>query len=187
MNLNKYNKINLKTKTQILVSFYLLFAVLSVYFYIIPTIEAIKVKKADIFTEKIEQEKKINREKNYANLESEIKKIEPQLGILENVYINANRKLEFITTLEGVAADAKVEQKLTLDLKFNSDGEIKEVPVIIDVSGLYPAIMDYLIKLETASYYININSFDLSLSSTPKEEGKLKQYRLRLNANTYWK
>ncbi len=187
MILNKINNLNLKTKTQLLILFYVLLTVLIIYFYIIPSLTTIESLKAEIFTEKIEQEKRLNREKNYASLGSKIKEIEPRLNILENVYINANRKLEFITTLEGMAIDNGVEQKLNLDLKFNSDGTIKKVPVSIEVSGTYSAILNYLISLETISYYININSFDLTLSSSAKKEEALEYYNIRLDANTYWK
>jgi Tfp pilus assembly protein PilO len=109
------------------------------------------------------------------------------LDSLENIYINASRKLEFITTLEGAAAKNGVEQKLNLDLKFNSDGTIKKVPIIIEISGSFASVMNYLIALETFSYYININSFDLSFSAPAKEEAGSGRYNLRLTANTYWK
>ena len=187
MNLNKLNNLNLKTKAQILISLYVLSAILLIYFYILPTATSIESIKTDIFTEKVAHEKKLNREKNYASLGSKVKEIEPQMGILENIYINVNRKLEFITTLEGAAADSDVEQKLNLNLKFNSDGTAKKVPLIIDLNGSYPAIMDYLIAIETIPYYININFFSLNLSSPAKEEIAFDRYNLRLNANTYWK
>ena len=87
MNLNKLNNLNLRTKAQILISLYILSAILLIYFYILPTITSIESIKTDIFTEKVAQEKKLNREKNYANLGSKVKEIEPQMGILENIYI----------------------------------------------------------------------------------------------------
>ena len=158
MTLNKLNNLNLKTKAQVLTSFYILLTILVVYFYIIPASATIKLIKEDIFTEKVEQEKKLNRERNYANLGSKIKEIEPRLDVLESIYINANRKLEFITTLEGIAANTRVEQKLNLDLKFNSDGTVKKVPIIIEISGSYQSVLSCTFVFEHDLCSVEIKS-----------------------------
>jgi Tfp pilus assembly protein PilO len=186
MNLNKFKNLNIKTKVQYTIILYIAFISLIAYFYIIPTIDNIKTIKADIFTEKVEQEKKLNRERNYATLGSKLKEIEPQLGMLEKIYINANRKLEFITTLEGAAMKSGIEQKLNLDLKFNSDGTVKKVPIIIDATGTYEGVISYLTTIETLPYYININSINLNMLSAPDENSSIR-YNLHATANTYWK
>ncbi len=200
MNLNKLKNLNFKKKISYLGLIFLAASLLIVYLALIPALDAIKIKRAEIVTQKIELEQKLNKEKNMASLSTKVKKVEPFVDKLMNVYINQNRELEFITTLEGIASENNISQSLNLNLdNSNQTSSYNIVPLEISASGTYNNLLAYLIALETMNYYINVTSWQFSSSKTvtsgssvlnagkqsPSPSGE--HYTLRLAANTYWR
>ena len=135
-----------------------------------------------------------------ASLSAKVKKIEPFADRLADVYINQNRELEFITTLEGIASENNISQSLNLNLdNSNPTSGYNTVPLTINASGAYNDLLAYLISLETMKYYINVTSWQFlssgTVSSGPPALDANEQnpprttpiYTLRLAANTYWR
>ena len=201
MSSNKLKNLSFKKKFSYLGLIFLGASLLIIYFALIPTLNKIKTKRSEIVTQKIELEQKLNREKNMASLSAKVKKIEPFVDRLAEVYINQNRELEFITTLEGIASVNNISQSLNLNLdNSNTASGYKTVPLQISASGTYNDLLSYLISLETIKYYINVTSWQFLSSGTTVSSGHsvpddadqnppraIPHYTLRLAANTYWK
>lgn len=196
MTLANLNKINPKKKLWLITAALLASLLIICYFIIRPTIKEIKDLRAEIIKEKIELEKNINQERKKAKLGAKLKKIKPQLDKLDGIFINQNRNLEFITTLEGIAGKNSIEQKI--DLKFTKtekNQSYKKIPLTITAKGKINNLINYLVDLETLNYYINIKSLDISQSQTPphgpsSRPGAQKASggaTLTLNADTYWR
>jgi len=200
MNLNRFKNLNFKKKISYLSLVFISTSLLIVYTILIPTLGAIKNKRVEIVTQKIELEQKLNREKNMASLSAKVKRIEPLSDRLTKIYINQNRELEFITTLEGIASANNISQSLNLDL----DGRVvtggyNTVAMEISASGTYSDVLAYLISLETMNYYISVTDWQLSSGGTVLSGSSVlnagnqsssrasEYYTLRLAANTYWK
>ncbi len=197
MNLINFKKINIKRKITFTIVIFLLVNALIVYLIIIPTINDIKQLRVNIITQKTDLEKKIAREKNINILSEKLDKIEPQMKKFEQIFINQNRELEFITTLEGVALSNKVLQKINLNLNAaKTEQTYRKIPLELKIQGNFNNLLQYLTNLENLNYYINITSLEItrgiSSASTllPIDTSGAKQIigniNMAISADTYW-
>ncbi len=177
-------KIGLKNKIIILVVLLIgFFAILS-YFIIMPTISDILNMKDAINQQRHDLEKKYLQGQSLRRLSENLKKTEPQLTTLNNVFIDQNRALEFVTTLEGIAAKNNVSQKINLMTDNAVEYSVyKKIPLQVMVEGDFPSILNYLIDMESLNYYININNLDIVKSN---DTGK-NDVVMQITADTYWK
>lgn len=185
MNLSSFQKTNYKERSLIVASFFIVGAIALLYLVIKPTIRDVKNLRLEILAQKIEIEKSINKEKNKSKLSSALKKIEPQLEQFNKIFINRDRDLEFITTLEGLADKHKLNQTISLDTRlYDSKKTYSIIPISLSVTGKFENIIQYLSSLESSSYYIKTTSFAMSKAESIDNETIIN---LNLSANTYWK
>jgi Tfp pilus assembly protein PilO len=204
MNLNKAGKIkflknaNQKQKIIYLHIFSLSAAALLIYFIFMPAMDDIRHLKAQIIDQKMELENKLVRDKTSATLGMKIKKIEPDLGRLDRIYIDENKKLEFITRLEGLAKASQVDQTINLDYGDSADkGQYRVIPITIDKSGNYENLLAYLVALEELEIYITPGRVRLSKSgnrqagrgdlAAPDRPLSGREFTMQISAATYWK
>lgn len=187
MNFNKLKNINIVQKiTTNTVILLVLFGVV-LYFGIFITLSAIENTRVEIIAEKIETEKRVNREQNMSSLISKLKKIENDLVKIDNVFIDKNSELEFITTLESVANYNNVTQGINL---LPIDETVKENPksiVNIVAKGKYIDIINYMQDIESLNYYVNISMINISRVTKAQAEENNDEVSLNLNADVYWK
>ena len=187
MNLNKLDN---KNKIIALILIFLVYAILVLYLIIFKSITNIKSTRADILDQKINLEKNLIRDKNMAVLAKQLEMIEPKLDEFDQIFINSNRELEFITTLENIAGDSQISQKIILDPDSGNKKNIyKKTPLKLSVKGNFKNIMNYLAKLEALNYYINIKSLVMSKNSSSRPDaGPLQNIiNLEISADTFWK
>ncbi len=159
-----------------------------VYFIIIPTLNNIKEANTDIIKRKTDLERRYNESKELKRTAQKINRIDPQIELLNKAFINKNRELEFITTLESIANNNSVVQTINLG---SFQGEIStytKIPLELILTGKLNNIMNYLIDLETLYYYININLLDLSNNSRVISQDLNGQnvITMTIKADTYW-
>lgn len=194
MTLPNLGNFNFKQKIVYITIASLALFLLIMYMIILPTVEDIKTLRADIIDQKIDLEKKLSKEKNISILIDKLETIEPQIDKLKSIYINKNRELEFITTLEGIADLHKVSQKIVL----SPDNATKEmnyqkIPLSINTEGTYQNLIGYLKELESVGYYINIltlkitNSGGASSRNQRGETNRNNNLILQISADTFWK
>ncbi len=192
MSLISYNKIKTNKKIIINIFIFVILVFLISKIIIIPTINNIKKLRADIITQKIDLEKKIVREKNMNLLEEKFEKIEPEVIKFEQIFINQSRELEFITTLEDIASENHIKQKINLNQKVASITEsYKKIPITLEIQGGFKNILEYLTNLESSNYYINIEIIEISKDngslSSEMQQPSNESVNLKITANTYWK
>lgn len=197
MNLIKKNN---NTKSLLIknIIIYLIIILCIFYFFILPTASDIKDIRDNIIEKKIDKEKIINREKNISILSNKLKKIEPKIEKINNIFINQSRRREFIGTLEEVAIKSNVNNPIITPLDNQKEqGAYQEIPLTISAEGTYDNIIHYLLELEKMNYYINIQSLEIISSSkninSQKSSlipgiDKIKQntITIKILANTYW-
>lgn len=199
MNLNYFKNINVKNKIIVnLVTFFLISSII-ICLIIIPTINNIKELRVNIVTQKIDLEKKIAKEKNMNILSEKLNTIEPQLEKFEKIFISQNRELEFITTLEEIANNNYVRQKINLDPLLGQSEQIyKKIPLNLNIQGKFYNLVKYLTDLEALNYYINIKSLEITTAPSagsallPAKYDNIKEEQsgninLVILADTYWK
>ena len=191
--LNNLIKLNLKKKISISIVVSVLIIGGLVYFVVIPIINDIKKMGEKIENQRIDLEQKYIKGQSLKQLTENLKKIEPQLIILDQIFIKQDYELEFITKLEEIAEQNNVSQTINLNTaKINKDKSYQTLPLQLSARGNYKNIMNYLINLEALNYYINIDSIDLSsastkLSATSEVQTTFSNINLTISANTYWK
>lgn len=189
------SKFNLKNKiTASLIGFALLIFSL-VYFIVVPTIKDIEGMGKKIEEQRVDLEKKYIKGNSLRRLTENLKTIEPKLSLLDQIFINKNRELEFITTIENEANRSRVNQKINLSSpKATENQEFQKNSLQLFTNGGFNEQLQYLINLETLSYYVNVKSLELTPAA---DEVKIevdgqkpaagKTLNMFINADTYWK
>jgi len=191
--LNNLIKLNLKKKISITLIIFILIISGLIYFVVMPTINDIKKMGEEIENQRIDLEQKYIKGQSLKQLTENLKKTEPQLVILDQIFIKQDHELDFITKLEEIATQNNVAQTINLDIaKINKDKSYQALPLRLSARGNYKNIMNYLISLEALNYYINIDSTDLSSASAkqsavPEGQTTFSNIGLTISANTYWK
>ena len=196
MLLGKYLKFNLKNKIAASVGGFLLVIFCLLYFIIIPTITDIKNMSGEIEEQRIDLEKKYIKGQSLKKLSDNLKSIEPKLDLLNQLFINKNRELEFITTLENQAGLNRLNQKINLNPPQAADNQdFQKADLQLLLTGKFSRLLKYLQDLESLGYYTNIKSLELSPAQGQEAvsdeeaappDGSIN-INMFINADTYWK
>jgi Tfp pilus assembly protein PilO len=197
------NSINKKTPTKnklvYLSAIFVSIVVGVVFIAVLPTINEIKNLRKNIISKKIELEETLIKERNMSKLNEKVKIIEPKLEELNNIFINENKELEFITTLEGVAINNNVKQTINLMTESAiAENGYKKIPLNLSVTGNFINVVKYLTEIESLNYYIDIKNFNIS-SENKKIDGSLlsissevlnlnnSEVQLNISGFSFWK
>lgn len=191
MNLNKFKKLALKDKiTSATIGFLLIF-LFSLYFIIIPSLNDIWLIGQEVEKQRIELENRYIKGYSIKQLADNLEKIKPQINLLDQIFINKNRELEFITTLENEANKYNVAQKINLSApQPTKNKDFDQSSLQLYSNGEFNNILKYLANLESLSYYINIKSVEFTPvtgANQPRSEKILPSgVKLLIDADTYW-
>jgi Tfp pilus assembly protein PilO len=192
----KFEKFNLKNKITVsLVGFIIVFFCL-ICFIVTPTIKDIKSMSEQIEAQKIDLEKKYIRGHGLKQLAENLKKVQPQLSLLDQIFINKNRELEFITALENKANASRISQKISLSAPEATESQqFQKSNLRLYIQGKFDKQLEYLLNLESLNYYVNIKSLEFAPTSdvgANSQENQLPQNQgnninMFISAETYWK
>lgn len=154
--------IDIKKKISILIVPSLLMAVM-VFFAIIPTISEIKEVSKNIKNKRETLELKPSPTQNIKDNINKLNKIKKTSKIYDS-FVVRGEELDFIESLEKIAATHSIEQDISIGQYSNTKTE-EELPVTIIIKGDYISILKYLTSLERKNYYINIQSINLDAIS----------------------
>lgn len=187
-------KLTLKKKLFIINGILLAAVGAIIYFVVVPSLKEIKRMQADIEAQRTDLEEKYQKGQSLKKLTESLEAIEPKLERLDQVFINQNRELEFITALEDIAGKQGVDQKITLGkIQPAKNKDYQKMPITISAGGRYADLIRYLLALESSNYYINISSIEIagggprqpnSVADGAAQDGQLG---LAIQAETYWK
>lgn len=185
MSFHVLKNFNLRNKISLSVTGFILSMILIVYYLIIPTINDIKKMGMEIEKQKIDLEEKYQKGQSIKKLAEDLKKIEPLVSQLDNIYIDKANSLGLITDLEKIATENGVEQKINLVQTENNNNQyFQKIPIQLFVSGNFINQINYLEKIELLKYYINIQS--LEISTAPQGSGNGGSLNTLIFADTYW-
>ena len=175
MNSNKIFNLNLKSKIIISFTFYLILILTVVMFIIIPRIKFIKEVGGEITRQKQFLEEQYRNSKNLKEVNKNFEFISLNTEKLDKVFIYYDEDLQFIQSLEKVAFDNNVKQKISLDTKSEEergDKECDNVKLELTVNGSFFNIMNYLIDLEAINYYVNVDFLNITKFSQSKDKSR---------------
>lgn len=193
MNGGKYLKFNLKNKITVSLVLWLAIILSLIYFIVLPTIKEIKAMGDAIEAERQDLEKKYIKGQSLKRLTENLNKIEPKLKLLDQIFINKNRELEFITSLENEANKSQVSQKINLNSPQKEENQnFQKTGLELFTKGGFLKQLEYLSALEHLSYYVNVKLLELSPASREQIKTESQPFReaaslnLYLSADTYW-
>lgn len=193
MNDSKRLKFDLKNKITISLVGWLAIILSLVYFIVIPTVKEIKVINNAIEAERQDLEKKYVKGQSLKQLTENLNKIEPKLKLLDQIFINKNRELEFITSLENEANKSQVSQKINLSApQPEANQNFQKTGLQLFTKGGFLKQLKYLLALERLSYYINVKLLELSpagrepIKIENQAAGETSSLNMYLDADTYW-
>jgi len=189
----EYLKLNLKNKIIVSSLIFIIAIFCLIFLIVLPTIKEIKSISEDIEAQREDLEKKYIAGQDSKQLAENLEKIKPQLDLINKIFINKNRELEFITSLENEANKNRINQKINL----NAPEEVINQPFqknVLQLSseGSFIDLLQYLMNLEYLNYYINIKSLELTSTSgggqnfLPYQNNNANNINLSINADTYW-
>jgi len=191
MDIKKIANLGLKKKIIISLIIFISLVFVIVYFVIFPAIKDINMIKTEIEFQRTELEKKYLRGQNLKNISEKLERAESKLHVLDQVFIQNNEDLKFITTLEEVASKNNISQKINLSASpYANNSFYKVFPLQLFSQGIFSNQINYLIALETLGYYLNIKSLELN-SSARGPAGSAENFRnnslnFLISADTYW-
>ncbi|MDP2708669.1 MAG: hypothetical protein Q8O93_01280 [bacterium] len=198
MILDKYLKFNLKNKIVASSVGFLLTILFLIFFIVAPTIKDIRAMGDEIEAQRLDLENKYIKGQSLKQLSENLKKIEPRLNLLDQVFINKNRELEFITSLESQANKNNIDQKINLSPPQIAENQNFQKTVLqLFTKSSFTRQLRYLTNLESLNYYINIKQLELSPAAEagpprsidrdgpplPADSSNINMY---ISADTYW-
>ena len=149
---------------------------------IVPSFMEIRQIISAIHREQAELELRYQQGQRTKKIIAEYRKIEPRRDLLNRIFIPSGDELEFITTLERLQKEYRVEITPTVDASANDLGPDAPLPLSITVRGNYIETLRYLIAVERLSYYFNIGT--IGINPTDPDRGNVV---LTLNGKVYRK
>jgi len=125
------------------------------YFYL-----NINVRVGEVREQRAHLEALNNRDKNYARLQSDFEKIEQKYQLINNALPGQENFIAFIIDLERQAIKSDVE----IEIVFAQDPQVQnsQLSFTIEISGQINNVLKYLTEIKKQSYYIQIDSLNLS-------------------------
>lgn len=170
-----FNKMGPRQKL-VYFSLFLVVVIAAAFFFVIkPAAEDMKGIKNDIKKERAELERKYLEGLNAKLISKKADRIRGDLEVLDRIFIEEDGYLDLVTSLERIAADNKVEEKLDiLEDSAQNKKEHRVVPVHIEVEGEFKNLLAFVYDLKRAPFQFNINKLKIR-SESPDSAEVLRQ------------
>ncbi len=182
MQLTNIPKISLKKKIILNISILLVAMSITIIFIIKPAIGEILKIGGEIDMQREDLERKYQKGQSLKKLTEDLKIIEPQLEKLDRIFIKQDKSLEIITSLEKIAEDNGVEQKINLNTRGTKISDHQKIPIQIFSRGNFFNQLKYLTNLESFNAYININILEFNGNINNPDD-----LSMLIFGDTYWK
>lgn len=154
---------------------------------ILPTLRDIFDLRQKILIQKAELEERYNRRisiklalQNLKDIQNEFKEMSGR------IFASPGSEIDFIMTLEELANQHNLEQKLRLEVGLKTNlGKTRqvEIPLFLDITGSYINLIKYFEMLEKSKLFVA--PVTLEIRSADKDE-KRGLINARIQARTYW-
>jgi len=173
-----FSKINTKTFT--LLSIVIILIIIAFTYPIISRMLTISQGAKNLRNTIDEQRSTISLEEVTDSYE----KYETKLTLINQAMIAKNRELEFITTLENIAANLTLQQDINIGQREIIDNSsYTKTSLSILLQGDFKNQIQYLQSIEKLPIYINVKKININ---TAKEENTATTTKMLLLANTFW-
>ncbi len=166
---------------------YLLLAAISlvtiaiIFGVIYPTTKDINSLKEETSNLKGFLEKRYQRTMQSRNSVHKVEAVREQVALLDKHLFQSGRELEFITLLENLSLQHKLDQKINSSNLDEADKKYLKFGLIIN--GSYKNVLKYMNELENLPYFIKLEN--VVLSPTGQSPDKDSSVRLILDISLY--
>ena len=170
----------IKKKITISTVFFLVLSILLIVFLIYPLFLEIKKNSQDFLSQK---QKLIALEEKVENLEKfkiVFPEISPTLEKIDNLFIDPEVPVDFIRFLEKTSQDSQISLKISPapPLKIEKD-PWPSLSFQLSLAGSFPNLSNFLEKLKSSFYLIEIQNLTIScLSETELKSKEFEQFSL---------
>lgn len=156
-----------KQKYYISLFFIIAVIILLLLFVVYPTVRDIHKINKEITNKRIELESKFLQGLNIDKTKKELQNIKSELPSLDKIALQKGKELEFIQTLEKIAAEHNSEIKIISDFEDNNMSDsISSAPIKINVVGDFKDTLKIINEIENMPTYINADSILLTSDKT---------------------
>ncbi len=157
----------LKNKTNLSVAIFIILVILIIVFVVSPTFKDIRNNSQELISGKEKLASLESKIGNLNKLKATYKEFEPKLAEIDELFVNSELPVEFISFLEKIAKDIKVDIKIS-PAPLGGKDTWSFISFQISAISSFPNFLSFLEKLETAPYLIEIQN--LNISQTSKTE-----------------
>lgn len=129
----------------------------------LPAVKNIRQEKERIEAERQKLEGLLAKGQSIEKVKENFFLVSEEMLEMEKIFIKNGEELDFITELEDIATQNKIDQKISLSPKEENGGDsIKTSHIVLDLEGKINNILFYLNGLEQMDYYINFYEIDIT-------------------------
>ncbi|MBU1038659.1 hypothetical protein KKC17_00250 [Patescibacteria group bacterium] len=147
-------------------------------FIIWPNIKTIFTLNQQIMLERESLEMLYQRGQKIRQTTAQYEKIKPTLEQFETMFIKPGDELTFVTTLEQVAKQNSVNQKINLAKTDDKLITNKSLNLQVQAIGQFNNLLNYLKDLEKLDYYLNLETVRFSKPADQPKTSDLLQLNL---------
>ncbi len=111
---------------------------------------------------------------------------------LASYFIEKSKLLEFISTIEDIAQENKVNEQISISEFPDNTNDLFEHPISLAPTGSYNNIIQYLADLEQLDFYLNFDQLSISRSNVAAEDNSDSTtsdniIKASLTGTSYWR
>jgi hypothetical protein len=192
--LKKINRLNDWRRAKYFWLFIASAIILLAVFIIYPAAREILSAKREITQQKELLQKEQTREYALKNVLASYRLHEPKIEFLNRIVMQKNRELEFITSLEDIAARYNLRQKIDIgNYQIMPGNNFSQMPLQLQLEGNFIDELAYLQELERLPVYINIKHLNFTATGnvaatleTMEQSDAGNIVTLAITADTFW-
>jgi len=161
-----------KNKELYLIFFWAALIIIVIIIFIIPNVIMISDSAKNIKETLAKLENLEKTSQNKEEVQKNYQIIKDNYAVLDQLIPKKGEELNFITTLEEIANDNNVQQKMNLLLAEagqNKNTPANILPFQLTLDGNLYNILNYLNDLESNEFYLNINKIEINQNASPSQ------------------
>lgn len=162
-------------------------------FVIVPAVSKSRMMSQEIHKQEIYLEKLYQRGQLLKKVKRQLAEVRPLIEQLSQGFVNPDQSVKFISSLEKIAQDNELVQKIEVGTEEKIRADNYEVlPVRLILKGNFVDLVKYLRQLEQMEYYFNINSLSVvhpamkSRASAASLSDRQAKIDVLIMARSYW-
>ena len=153
-----------------------------------PSVKSILDLRDGIISENLKIEERYLRRQQIKKAVDTLQSAKASIGRLESLALREGRELEFINSLEAIAAETRMEQRIQLETvnQKNLSKWEREIPVSLSLTGRYTDLLTYLDRAEHLPYGIMIGGISISTPRAAAVSNPEGLVEARIDGVIYW-